>query len=92
MQANSGSGIRSNHASAPDEIDPAKLPESLHPFIPMFEKWGAIGSDTARFALYDLALSDPKEMANLKRWHELYSRVDRSTFDDWLDGNLSESD
>ena len=34
-----------------NKMDPAKLPESLRPFIPMFEKWGVLGSDTARYAL-----------------------------------------
>ena len=75
-----------------NKMDPAKLPESLRPFIPMFEKWGVLGSDTARYALMDEALDDPDEMAELKRWHQLYSQVDRATFDDWLDGNLTESD
>ncbi len=74
-----------------NDMDPAKLPQSLWPFIPMFEKWGAVGSDTARHALMEIALNDPNEMAELKRWHQLYSQVDRATFDEWLDGNLSES-
>ena len=73
------------------KLDPEKLPESLRPFVPMFEKWGAIGSDTARYNLMDKAIDDPVEMAELKRWHELYLRVDRSTFEGWLDGPLVDS-
>ena len=72
-------------------MDPQKLPVSLRPFLALFEKWGDARTDATRYALVDRALNDPNEMAELKRWHELYSRVERSTFDDWLDGPLVDS-
>ncbi len=72
-------------------MDPEKLAESLRPFLAVFEKWGDTRSDTTRYALLDLALNDPKEMEELRRWHKMFSRVDRKAFDDWLGGPLVES-
>jgi hypothetical protein len=72
-------------------MDSTKLPESLRPFFPLYEKWGDTRSDTTRYALIDRALNDPNEMAELNAWHALLSKVDPATYEAWLDGPLGES-
>lgn len=69
-------------------MDPAKLPESLRPFIALYEKWGDVRSDTTRYALIDKALADPAEMAELKDWHAKLSQVDPASWEDWFSGPL----
>ena len=73
-------------------MDPTKLPEVLRPFVALYEKWGAIGSDTARYELYDQAVSDPAEMAELKDWHAKLSRLDPASYEDWSRGPISPLD
>ena len=70
-------------------MDPAKLPESLRPFIAMYEKWGDVRSDTTRYALLDLALAEPAEMAELKSWHQKLSLVDPASYENWMGGPIS---
>ncbi len=77
--------------SVSQSMDPAKLPESLRPFLALYEKWGAVGSDTARYDLFDRALADPAELAELKAWHARLSKVDPATYEEWLGGPLGES-
>ena len=69
-------------------MDPAKLPEVLRPFIPLYEKWGDVRSDTTRHALMDRALSDPAEMAELKEWHAKLSRIDPASWEGWFGGPI----
>ncbi len=58
-----GSGPAKRH------MNPANLPETLRPFIPLFEKWGDVGDDLTRLELIRQALDDPAQMAELKEWH-----------------------
>lgn len=70
-------------------MDAAKLPEPLQPFLPLFEKWGDVESDTTRYELIDRALNNPSEMQELRNWNALLSQTDWSSCQDWLDGPIS---
>jgi len=65
------------------------LPESLQPFLGLFEKWGDVTSDTTRYKLLDLAEQNPIEMQELLDWHTQLSQVDKASYKDWLDGSIS---
>lgn len=71
-------------------MNPKNLPASLRPLLPLFEKWGHVGSDSGRYTLMDRALKDPNEMAELKAWHTEWSQIDIKTYGEWYDGSLSE--
>ncbi len=73
------------------KMDPAKVPEPLKPFVPLFEKWGDARSDFSRYALADRAKANPAEMAELRDFHMRLSRIDLSSCQEWLDGPLTES-
>ena len=73
-------------------MDPAKLPTLLRPFLPLFEKWGDVRSDTTRYALLHRALGDPAEMQELRDWHVKWSRTDLSACQEWLNGPISPLD
>jgi len=70
-------------------MDPTKLPDPLLPFLPLFEKWGDVSSDTTRYALIDRALNNPAEMQELQDWHAKLSQADLSSCQQWLDGPIS---
>src|SRR5437868_5942581 len=70
-------------------MDPAKLPEQLRPFLPLFEKWGDVRSDTTRYALIDRALDDPSEMQELLDWHAKLTQTDLTSCQNWLEGPIS---
>lgn len=81
---------RSGESDTKRRMDPLKLPESLRPFVALYEKWGDVESDTTRYALMDRALTDPAEMAELKEWHAKLSKVDPDTWESWaFDGPMS---
>lgn len=74
------------------QMDVSKLPEQLQPFLPLFEKWGDVNSDSHRYALADKAFEDPAEMRELKDWHDKLFATDLSSCDDWMDGPISPLD
>lgn len=78
-------GPMSGEGQLTRRMDPAKIPETLRPFIPLFEKWGD-GDDLNRLELIKKALDDPAEMAELKEWHLKLSQVDRASYEEWLGG------
>lgn len=65
-------------------MDPSKMPETLRPFVAVFEKWGDVRSDTLRHELIDRAVSHPSEMTELKNFHAHLSRVELATYEGWL--------
>jgi hypothetical protein len=71
------------------QMDPAKLPAALRPFLPLFEKWGNVSSDSGRYALADRAETDPAEMQELLNWHAQLVMVDWSSLQDWWNGPIS---
>lgn len=77
--------VTSGEGEPTRRMDAAKIPETLRPFIPLFEKWGE-GDDLNRLGLIRRALADPAEMAELKEWHLKLSQVDRASYDEWLGG------
>jgi len=84
---------RSGESGTKRLMDPAKLPESLRPFVALYEKWGDVESDTTRYALMDRALADPFEMSELKEWHAKLSKVDPASWEAWVfDAPLSPLD
>jgi hypothetical protein len=70
-------------------MDPARVPEPLRPFVPLFEKWGDVRGDTTRYALMDQALADPAEMQELRDFHARLTRVDLGPCQEWLKGPIS---
>jgi len=69
----------------PDQaMDPSKLPETLRPFVALFEKWGDVLSDTTRYKLLDRAEADPSEMEELKDFHARLDQIEPATYVDWL--------
>lgn len=71
------------------QMDPMKLPEPLRPFLPLFEKWGNVESDSGRYALMDRAESDPSEMQELREWAIKLKQVNLDSCREWVDGPIS---
>ncbi len=74
------------------QMDISKLPKTLQPFLPLFEKWGDINSDSHRYALASRANEDAAEMRELKDWHDKLFATDLSSCDEWMAGPINPLD
>jgi hypothetical protein len=70
-------------------MNPDRLPDAYRPFLPLFEKWGDVRSDSTRYELLDRAMDDPAEMRELQDWHEKLSKADLTGTGEWMDGPIS---
>ena len=73
-------------------VNTDNVPEELVPFLPVVEKWGAITSDSERYALRDKAEDDPQELKELEDFYNSWTLEHHNAYSKWGENwSLSEN-
>jgi hypothetical protein len=54
-------------------MNPAKVPEALHPLLPFVQTWGAVASDEERYNVADFANQSEARIAILGGWTQSWT-------------------
>ena len=65
-------------------MDPGKMPPQLREFVPMFELYGVVESDAARFEMADAVRADPERLRELEDFAVRFTPGKLQTCDNWL--------
>jgi hypothetical protein len=65
-------------------MDPAKLPEALREFLPIFEAYGVLGGERAIAAMLETVEADPQRLAQLAEFARRYTPDKQDACDAWL--------